>query len=228
MIGDAIDEGGPIPTDKRLSIYAEAPDFDKMSVEHEILVTGIKIINLVLLAPCCKGRKIGLFGGAGVGKTVLIMELDNINNVAKAHGGFSVFAGVGERTKESNDLYHEMIEGGVISLKDKSFKVALVYGQMKEPPGACACVAYTGLTVAEYFRDQEGQDVLLFIDNIFRFTWAELSALLGRIPSAVGYQPTLATDMGTTQERITTTKKGSMTSVQVKAMQTIFQNPELF
>ena len=201
MIGDAIDEGGPIPTDKRLSIYAEAPDFDKMSVEHEILVTGIKIINLVLLAPCCKGRKIGLFGGAGVGKTVLIMELDNINNVAKAHGGFSVFAGVGERTRESNDLYHEMIEGGVISLKDKSSKVALVYGQMKEPPGACACVAYTGLTVAEYFRDQEGQDVLLFIDNIFRFTWAELSALLGRIPSAVGYQPTLATDMGTMQER---------------------------
>ena len=145
------------------------------------------------MGPYAKGGKIGLFGGAGVGKTVLIMEL--INNVAKLHGGFSVFAGVGERTREGNDLYHEMIEGGVISLKDKSSKVALVYGQMKEPPGACACVAYTGLTVAEYFRDQEGQDVLLFIDNIFRFTWAELSALLGRIPSAVGYQPTLATDM---------------------------------
>ena len=195
VIGDAIDEGGPIPTNKRLSIHAEAPDFDEMSVEHEILFTRIKVINL--LAPCCKGRKIGLFGGAGIGKTVLIMELDNINNVAKAHGGFSVFAGVGERTRESNDLYQEMIEGGVISLKDKSSKVALVYGQMNEPPGARACVAFTGLTVAEYFRDQEGQDMLLFIDNIFRFTWAgsEVSALLGRIPSAVGYQPTLATDM---------------------------------
>ena len=163
-----------------------------MSVEHEIHVTGIKVVDL--LAPCCKGGKIGLFGGAGVGKTVLV-EL--INNVAKAHGGFSVFAGVGERTREGNDLYHEMIEGGVISLKDKSSKVALVYGQMNEPPGARACVAFTGLTVAEYFRDQEGQDVLLFIDNIFRFTWAgsEVSALLGPIPSAVGYQPTLATDM---------------------------------
>ena len=183
-----------------------------MSVEHEIHVTGIKVVDL--LAPCCKGGKIGLFGGAGVGKTVLV-EL--INNVAKAHGGFSVFAGVGEMTREGNDLYHEMIEGGVISLKDKSSKVALVYGQINEPPGARACVAFTGLTVAEYFRDQEGQDVLLFIDNIFRFTWAgfEVSALLGRIPSAVGYQPTLATDMGQMQERITTTKKGSITSVQV-------------
>merc|ERR1712214_63029 len=212
VIGDPIDERGPIPTDKRQSIHAEAPDFDEMSVEQEILVTGIKVVDL--LAPYCKGGKIGLFGGAGVGKTVLIMEL--INNVAKAHGGFSVFAGVGERTREGNDLYHEMIEGGVISLKDISSKVALVYGQMNEPPGARARVALTGLTVAEYFRDQEGQDVLLFIDNIFRFTQAgsEVSALLGRIPSAVGYQPTLATDMGGMQERITTTKKGSITSVQ--------------
>merc|ERR1711863_250845 len=212
VIGDPIDERGPIPTDKRQSIHAEAPDFDEMSVEQEILVTGIKVVDL--LAPYCKGGKIGLFGGAGVGKTVLIMEL--INNVAKAHGGFSVFAGVGERTREGNDLYHEMIEGGVISLKDKTSKVALVYGQMNEPPGARARVCLTGLTVAEYFRDQEGQDVLLFIDNIFRFTQAgsEVSALLGRIPSAVGYQPTLATDMGTMQERITTTKKGSITSVQ--------------
>merc|ERR1712139_148721 len=211
VIGDPIDERGPIPTDKRQSIHAEAPDFDEMSVEQEILVTGIKVVDL--LAPYCKGGKIGLFGGAGVGKTVLIMEL--INNVAKAHGGFSVFAGVGERTREGNDLYHEMIEGGVIELEGKS-KVALVYGQMNEPPGARARVALTGLTVAEYFRDQEGQDVLLFIDNIFRFTQAgsEVSALLGRIPSAVGYQPTLATDMGTMQERITTTTKGSITSVQ--------------
>merc|ERR1711894_535423 len=212
VIGDPIDERGPIPTDKRQSIHAEAPDFDEMSVEQEILVTGIKVVDL--LAPYCKGGKIGLFGGAGVGKTVLIMEL--IDNVAKAHGGFSVFAGVGERTREGNDLYHEMIEGGVISLKDKTSKVALVYGQMNEPPGARARVALTGLTVAEYFRDVEGQDVLPFIDNIFRFTHAgcEVSALLGRIPSAVGYQPTLATDMGTMQERITTTKKGSITSVQ--------------
>merc|ERR1712055_876552 len=186
--------------------------FDERSVEQEILVTGIKVVDL--LAPYCKGGKIGLFGGAGVGKTVLIMEL--INNVAKAHGGFSVFAGVGGRTREGNDLYHEMIEGGVISLKDKTSKVALVYGQMNEPPGARARVALTRLTVAEYFRDQEGQDVLLFIDNIFGFTQAgsEVSALLGRIPSAVGYQPTLATDMGSMQERITTTKKGSITSVQ--------------
>ena len=212
VVGDPIDERGPVPTDKRQSIHAEAPDFADMSVEQEILVTGIKVVDL--LAPYCKGGKIGLFGGAGVGKTVLIMEL--INNVAKAHGGFSVFAGVGERTREGNDLYHEMIEGGVISLADNSSKVALVYGQMNEPPGARARVALTGLTVAEYFRDQEGQDVLLFIDNIFRFTQAgsEVSALLGRIPSAVGYQPTLATDMGTMQERITTTKKGSITSVQ--------------
>merc|ERR1711931_50227 len=212
VIGDPIDERGPVPTDKRQSIHAEAPDFAEMSVEQEILVTGIKVVDL--LAPYCKGGKIGLFGGAGVGKTVLIMEL--INNVAKAHGGFSVFAGVGERTREGNDLYHEMIEDGVISLKDKTSKVALVYGQMNEPPGARARVALTGLTVAEYFRDKEGQDVLLFIDNIFRFTQAgsEVSALLGRIPSAVGYQPTLATDMGSMQERITTTKKGSITSVQ--------------
>merc|ERR1712184_168914 len=212
VIGDPIDERGPIPTDKRQSIHAEAPDFDEMSVEQEILVTGIKVVDL--LAPYCKGGKIGLFGGAGVGKTVLIMEL--INNVAKAHGGYSVFAGVGERTREGNDLYHEMIEGGVISLKDDKSKVALVYGQMNEPPGARARVALTGLTVAEYFRDAEGQDVLLFIDNIFRFTQAgsEVSALIGRIPSAVGYQPTLATDLAGLQERITTTQKGSITSVQ--------------
>ncbi|CRK92903.1 CLUMA_CG006317, isoform A [Clunio marinus] len=212
VIGEPIDERGPIETDKVAAIHAEAPPFVEMSVEQEILVTGIKVVDL--LAPYAKGGKIGLFGGAGVGKTVLIMEL--INNVAKAHGGYSVFAGVGERTREGNDLYNEMIEGGVISLKDKTSKVALVYGQMNEPPGARARVALTGLTVAEYFRDQEGQDVLLFIDNIFRFTQAgsEVSALLGRIPSAVGYQPTLATDMGTMQERITTTKKGSITSVQ--------------
>jgi len=212
VIGEPIDERGPITTDKFAAIHAEAPEFTEMSVEQEILVTGIKVVDL--LAPYAKGGKIGLFGGAGVGKTVLIMEL--INNVAKAHGGYSVFAGVGERTREGNDLYNEMIEGGVISLKDKTSKVALVYGQMNEPPGARARVALTGLTVAEYFRDQEGQDVLLFIDNIFRFTQAgsEVSALLGRIPSAVGYQPTLATDMGSMQERITTTKKGSITSVQ--------------
>jgi len=212
VIGDPIDERGPLKTDKRAAIHAEAPAFEEMSVEQEILVTGIKVVDL--LAPYAKGGKIGLFGGAGVGKTVLIMEL--INNVAKAHGGYSVFAGVGERTREGNDLYHEMIEGGVISLKDDTSKVSLVYGQMNEPPGARARVALTGLTVAEYFRDQEGQDVLLFVDNIFRFTQAgsEVSALLGRIPSAVGYQPTLATDMGGMQERITTTKKGSITSVQ--------------
>merc|ERR1712072_569517 len=210
VVGDPIDERGPIDTEKRQAIHAEAPAFEDMSVEQEILVTGIKVVDL--LAPYAKGGKIGLFGGAGVGKTVLIMEL--INNVAKAHGGYSVFAGVGERTREGNDLYHEMIEGGVISLKDNSSKVALVYGQMNEPPRAR--VALTGLTVAEYFRDQEGQDVLLFIDNIFRFTQAgsEVSALLGRIPSAVGYQPTLATDMGSMQERITTTQVGSITSVQ--------------
>merc|ERR1711976_278753 len=212
VVGEPIDERGPIATDKRQAIHAEAPEFEEMSVEQEILVTGIKVVDL--LAPYAKGGKIGLFGGAGVGKTVLIMEL--INNVAKAHGGYSVFAGVGERTREGNDLYFEMIEGGVISLKDKTSKVALVYGQMNEPPGARARVALTGLTVAEYFRDAEGQDVLLFIDNIFRFTQAgsEVSALLGRIPSAVGYQPTLATDMGAMQERITSTLKGSITSVQ--------------
>jgi len=212
VIGEPIDERGPINSKSFLSIHQEAPPFVEMSVEQEILVTGIKVVDM--LAPYVKGGKIGLFGGAGVGKTVLIMEL--INNVAKAHGGYSVFAGVGERTREGNDLYHEMIEGGVISLKDDTSKVSLVYGQMNEPPGARARVALSGLTVAEYFRDVEGQDVLLFIDNIFRFTQAgsEVSALLGRIPSAVGYQPTLATDMGTMQERITTTRKGSITSVQ--------------
>jgi len=211
VIGEPIDERGAIATAHKSAIHQEAPEFTDMNVEQEILVTGIKVVDL--LAPYCKGGKIGLFGGAGVGKTVLIMEL--INNVAKAHGGYSVFSGVGERTREGNDLYHEMIEGGVIQLEGQS-KVALVYGQMNEPPGARARVALTGLTVAEYFRDQEGQDVLLFIDNIFRFTQAgsEVSALLGRIPSAVGYQPTLATDMGSMQERITTTKKGSITSVQ--------------
>merc|ERR1712088_335570 len=212
VIGEPIDERGPIHTDFYASIHADAPELTDTVGSAEILETGIKVVDLI--APYSKGGKIGLFGGAGVGKTVFIMEL--INNVAKAHGGFSVFAGVGERTREGNDLYHEMIEGGVISLKDKTSKVALVYGQMNEPPGACARVALTGLTVAEYFRDQEGQDVLLFIDNIFRFTQAgsEVSALLGRIPSAVGYQPTLATDRGAMQERITTTKKGSITSVQ--------------
>merc|ERR1712165_666219 len=212
VIGEPIDERGPVGAKKTLPIHRDAPSFEDQGAGTDLLITGIKVVDL--LAPYCKGGKIGLFGGAGVGKTVLIMEL--INNVAKAHGGFSVFAGVGERTREGNDLYHEMIEGGVISLKDKSSKVALVYGQMNEPPGARARVALTGLTVAEYFRDQEGQDVLLFIDNIFRFTQAgsEVFALLGRIPSAVGYQPTLATDMGTMQERITTTKKGSITSVQ--------------
>merc|ERR1719157_273067 len=212
VIGETIDERGAIKGEQILRpIHADAPEFVEMKVEAEILVTGIKVVDL--LAPYAKGGKIGLFGGAGVGKTVLIMEL--INNVAKAHGGYSVFAGVGERTREGNDLYYEMIEGGVIELEGKS-KVALVYGQMNEPPGARARVALTGLTVAEYFRDVEGQDVLLFIDNIFRFTQAgsEVSALLGRIPSAVGYQPTLATDMGQMQERITTTKKGSITSVQ--------------
>merc|ERR1711941_242014 len=212
VIGEAIDERGPIKTDKFAPIHNSPPELVETGGSQEILETGIKVVDL--LAPYSKGGKIGLFGGAGVGKTVFIMEL--INNVAKAHGGYSVFAGVGERTREGNDLYHEMIEGGVISLKDNSSKVALVYGQMNEPPGARARVALTGLTVAEYFRDQEGQDVLLFIDNIFRFTQAgsEVSALLGRIPSAVGYQPTLATDMGTMQERITTTQKGSITSVQ--------------
>ena len=212
VAGDPLDERGPIQATAFAPIHAEPPEFTEMSVEQEVLTTGIKVVDL--LAPYSKGGKIGLFGGAGVGKTVLIMEL--INNIAKEHGGFSVFAGVGERTREGNDLYHEMIEGGVIDLKGKNSKVALVYGQMNEPPGARARVCLTGLTVAEYFRDQEGQDVLLFVDNIFRFTQAgsEVSALLGRMPSAVGYQPTLATDMGAMQERITTTKKGSITSVQ--------------
>ena len=193
-------------------IHAQAPAFVDQSTEAEILVTGIKVVDL--LAPYAKGGKVGLFGGAGVGKTVIIMEL--INNIAKQHGGYSVFAGVGERTREGNDLYHEMIESGVIDLDGDQSKVALVYGQMNEPPGARARVGLTGLTQAEYFRDEEGQDVLLFIDNIFRFTQAgsEVSALLGRIPSAVGYQPTLATDMGALQERITSTHKGSITSVQ--------------
>ena len=212
VIGEAIDEAGPIKTTLRRPIHAPAPDFVDQSTEAQILVTGIKVVDL--LAPYAKGGKIGLFGGAGVGKTVLIMEL--INNVAKAHGGYSVFAGVGERTREGNDLYHEMIESKVIQLDGGESKVALVYGQMNEPPGARARVALSGLTVAEYFRDQEGQDVLFFVDNIFRFTQAgsEVSALLGRIPSAVGYQPTLATDMGALQERITSTNKGSITSVQ--------------
>ncbi len=212
VIGEPIDERGPVKTKMTAPIHAEAPSFEDQSTETEILVTGIKVVDL--LAPYAKGGKIGLFGGAGVGKTVLIMEL--INNIAKGHGGYSVFAGVGERTREGNDLYHEMIESGVIQLDTNDSKAALVYGQMNEPPGARARVALTGLTLAEYFRDQEGQDVLFFVDNIFRFTQAgsEVSALLGRIPSAVGYQPTLATDMGALQERITSTKKGSITSVQ--------------
>ena len=210
--GEAIDERGPVNAKKSSPIHRSAPEFVDQSTEAQILVTGIKVIDL--LAPYAKGGKIGLFGGAGVGKTVTIMEL--INNVAKAHGGVSVFAGVGERTREGNDLYHEMIESGVIKLDGPGSKVALVYGQMNEPPGARARVGLSGLTVAEYFRDEEGQDVLFFVDNIFRFTQAgaEVSALLGRIPSAVGYQPTLATDMGQMQERITTTTKGSITSVQ--------------
>jgi len=212
VIGEPIDEKGEVKTKEKWPIHRAAPEFSDQSTETEILVTGIKVVDL--LAPYAKGGKIGLFGGAGVGKTVLIMEL--INNIAKAHGGFSVFAGVGERTREGNDLYHEMIDSGVIKPEGPGSKAALVYGQMNEPPGARARVALTGLTVAEYFRDQEGQDVLFFVDNIFRFTQAgsEVSALLGRIPSAVGYQPTLATDMGNLQERITTTNKGSITSVQ--------------
>ena len=218
VVGEPIDDRGPVDTDLRAPIHAEAPLFVDQSTETEILVTGIKVIDL--LAPYAKGGKIGLFGGAGVGKTVLIQEL--INNIAKGHGGTSVFAGVGERTREGNDLYHEFLDAGVIA-KDKDgnptpdgSKVALVFGQMNEPPGARARVALSGLTIAEYFRDQEGQDVLFFVDNIFRFTQAgsEVSALLGRIPSAVGYQPTLATDMGALQERITSTNKGSITSVQ--------------
>ena len=212
VIGEPIDERGDVKTKERWPIHREAPKFTDQATESEQLVTGIKVIDL--LAPYAKGGKIGLFGGAGVGKTVTIMEL--INNIAKAHGGFSVFAGVGERTREGNDLYHEMIESGVIKIDGEGSKAALVYGQMNEPPGARARVALTGLTVAEYFRDKEGQDVLFFVDNIFRFTQAgsEVSALLGRIPSAVGYQPTLATDMGNLQERITSTDKGSITSVQ--------------
>lgn len=212
VIGEPVDERGPVGNKQTLPIHRNAPEFVEQSTEAQILVTGIKVIDL--LAPYAKGGKIGLFGGAGVGKTVTIMEL--INNVAKAHGGVSVFAGVGERTREGNDLYHEMIESGVIKLDGPGSKVALVYGQMNEPPGARARVGLSGLTVAEYFRDAEGQDVLFFVDNIFRFTQAgsEVSALLGRIPSAVGYQPTLSTDMGALQERITSTKKGSITSVQ--------------
>merc|ERR1711957_821413 len=215
VIGEPIDEKGPIGTDKILPIHRDAPSFEDQGSGAELLITGIKVVDL--LAPYAKGGKIGLFGGAGVGKTVLIMEL--INNVAKAHGGYSVFAGVGERTREGNDLYYEMIESGVIKLDGNDTtgsRCALVYGQMNEPPGARARVGLTGLTVAEYFRDEENQDVLLFVDNIFRFTQAcsEVSALLGRIPSAVGYQPSLATDLGALQERITTTKLGSITSVQ--------------
>src|SRR5215212_7253990 len=218
VIGEPIDEQGPIGSDITAPIHAEAPAFVDQSTESSILVTGIKVIDL--LAPYARGGKIGLFGGAGVGKTVLIQEL--INNIAKGHGGVSVFAGVGERTREGNDLYHEFLEAGVIA-KDadgnptpEGSKVALVFGQMNEPPGARARVALSGLTIAEYFRDVEGQDVLFFVDNIFRFTQAgsEVSALLGRIPSAVGYQPTLSTDMGALQERITSTNKGSITSVQ--------------
>ena len=212
VVGEPVDDRGLIKTKHSAPIHKEAPKFVDQSTESEILVTGIKVVDL--LAPYSKGGKVGLFGGAGVGKTVLIMEL--INNIAKGHGGFSVFAGVGERTREGNDLYNEMIESGVIKLDSPDSKAALVYGQMNEPPGARARVALTGLTMAEYFRDQEGQDVLLFVDNIFRFTQAgsEVSALLGRIPSAVGYQPTLSTDMGGLQERITSTNKGSITSVQ--------------
>jgi len=212
VIGEPVDEGQPVKSAKQYPIHRPAPEYVDQSTEAEILVTGIKVVDL--LAPYAKGGKIGLFGGAGVGKTVLIMEL--INNVAKAHGGYSVFAGVGERTREGNDLYHEMVESGVIKTDGEGSKAALVYGQMNEPPGARSRVALTGLTLAEYFRDEEGQDVLFFVDNIFRFTQAgsEVSALLGRIPSAVGYQPTLATDMGALQERITTTTKGSITSVQ--------------
>ncbi|WP_340108396.1 F0F1 ATP synthase subunit beta [Pikeienuella sp. HZG-20] len=213
VVGEPVDEGGPVEATEHRAIHQQAPAYVDQSTESEVLATGIKVVDL--LAPYAKGGKIGLFGGAGVGKTVLIMEL--INNIAKVHAGYSVFAGVGERTREGNDLYHEMIESGVIvpdNLTDS--KVALVYGQMNEPPGARARVALTGLTLAEQFRDQSGTDVLFFVDNIFRFTQAgsEVSALLGRIPSAVGYQPTLATDMGALQERITSTNKGSITSVQ--------------
>ncbi|CUH77195.1 ATP synthase subunit beta [Tritonibacter multivorans] len=213
VVGEPVDEGAPIVATETRAIHQEAPEFSDQSTESEVLVTGIKVIDL--LAPYAKGGKIGLFGGAGVGKTVLIMEL--INNIAKVHSGYSVFAGVGERTREGNDLYHEMIESNVIKPDNlEESQVALVYGQMNEPPGARARVALTGLTLAEQFRDQSGTDVLFFVDNIFRFTQAgsEVSALLGRIPSAVGYQPTLATDMGAMQERITSTKNGSITSIQ--------------
>ncbi|MBT3990491.1 MAG: F0F1 ATP synthase subunit beta [Rhodospirillaceae bacterium] len=212
VIGEPVDERGPVDSTDTLPIHRSAPEFIDQSTETEVLVTGIKVVDLI--EPYPKGGKIGLFGGAGVGKTVIIMEL--INNIAKGHGGYSVFAGVGERTREGNDLYHEMMESGVIQIDGPGSKAALVYGQMNEPPGARARVALSGLTLAEYFRDQEGQDVLFFVDNIFRFTQAgsEVSALLGRIPSAVGYQPTLATDMGAMQERITSTHKGSITSVQ--------------
>ncbi|MDA0187694.1 F0F1 ATP synthase subunit beta [Roseicyclus sp.] len=213
VVGEPVDEGGPVEAEEFRSIHQPAPEFSEQSTESEILVTGIKVVDL--LAPYSKGGKIGLFGGAGVGKTVLIMEL--INNIAKVHSGYSVFAGVGERTREGNDLYHEMIESNVIKPDNLSeSQVALVYGQMNEPPGARARVALTGLTLAEQFRDASGTDVLFFVDNIFRFTQAgsEVSALLGRIPSAVGYQPTLATDMGQMQERITSTKSGSITSIQ--------------
>ena len=212
VIGEPVDNRGPIKSKSTASIHQPAPEFVEQSTETEILVTGIKVVDL--LAPYSKGGKVGLFGGAGVGKTVILMEF--INNVVKEHGGLSVFAGVGERTREGNDLYNEMIEGGVIDIKGQKSKVALVYGQMNEPPGARARVGLTGVTLAEHFRDKEGQDVLLLIDNIFRFTQAgsEVSVLLGRIPSAVGYQPTLSTDMGKLQERITTTKKGSITSIQ--------------
>ena len=213
VVGEPVDEQGPVKSDESRAIHQPAPEFAEQSTESEVLVTGIKVIDL--LAPYSKGGKIGLFGGAGVGKTVLIMEL--INNIAKVHSGFSVFAGVGERTREGNDLYHEMIESNVIKPDNlEESQVALVYGQMNEPPGARARVALTGLTLAEQFRDQSGTDVLFFVDNIFRFTQAgsEVSALLGRIPSAVGYQPTLATDMGAMQERITSTKNGSITSIQ--------------
>ncbi|WP_164658545.1 F0F1 ATP synthase subunit beta [Tropicibacter sp. Alg240-R139] len=213
VVGEPIDEKGPVETDETRAIHQDAPDFADQATESEVLVTGIKVVDL--LAPYAKGGKIGLFGGAGVGKTVLIMEL--INNIAKVHSGVSVFAGVGERTREGNDLYHEMIESGVIVPENLSeSKIALVYGQMNEPPGARMRIALSGLTLAEQFRDATGADVLFFVDNIFRFTQAgsEVSALLGRIPSAVGYQPTLATDMGAMQERITSTKSGSITSVQ--------------
>jgi F-type H+-transporting ATPase subunit beta len=212
VVGEPVDERGPVDAKQQFPIHRSAPAFVDQSTETSVLVTGIKVIDL--LAPYSRGGKVGLFGGAGVGKTVLIQEL--INNVAKAHGGVSVFAGVGERTREGNDLYHEFIESGVIKLDGPGSKAALVYGQMNEPPGARARVGLTGLTLAEYFRDVENQDVLFFVDNIFRFTQAgsEVSALLGRIPSAVGYQPTLATDMGALQERITSTKNGSITSVQ--------------